>query len=472
MKPLPPAFLARMENLLGAQYPAFLACYDQPHHVGLRVNTLKLTPQQFRAISPFALEQTPWAPAGFRLDGENEARPGKHPYHAAGLYYLQEPSAMSVAETLAPQPGEHVLDLAASPGGKSTHIAALMQNSGILIANEIRTKRIPQLASNLERWGARHTIIVNETPERLAERLPGWFDRVIVDAPCSGEGMFRKEPDVRAEWDASQLPAYAERQRLILQIASRNVRPGGVLVYATCTFAPEENEAVIASFLMENGDFSLDPAPILDQFAPAHPEKANAPLPGAARLLPHLHPGEGHFLARLRRSERAESIPEPREPRRTRLQRPALEYISKFFHEALTEITAPKPWILESPNLHLNTDHLVLRGARVFLLPEGAPDLDGLRVPVPGWEIGTLQKDRFEPAHALAMALPSAAFTRVANFAADAPQLQAYLRGEAIHNGDAANGWTVVAVEGYPLGWGKQVQGVLKNHLPAGLRWQ
>ncbi len=460
MKPLPPAFLERMQNLLGDEYPDFLACYDNPATVGLRVNTLKLTPEAFQSISPYPLTPVPWCPTGFRITNtSDESRPGKHPYHAAGLHYLQEPSAMIVAEVLDPQPGERVLDLAASPGGKMTAIAARMQNQGLLIANEIRTKRIPALASNLERWGARNTLIVNETPDRLADRLPGYFDRVLVDAPCSGEGMFRKEPDVRLEWQAAAIPGYAERQRLILRIAARLVRPGGILVYATCTFAPEEDEGVIEHFLLENREFALDPWPTTESLtAPSHPEWVQADTSrdwrGARRLWPHLLPGEGHFVARLRRvsgeagpSERLAGLPVP------------LRNVQDDFQAFVAGFLDFDPSAL----------NLAFLGSRIYHIPPGTPDLSGLRISNPGWWLGDAKKGRFEPSHALAMGLFAHQACLRLDLAAGDPAVASYLGGQTLPV-NLPDGWTLVTVDGFPLGWGKVVQGVLKNHYPSGLR--
>lgn len=458
MTSLPPLFLKHMQALLGADYPAFAACYSHPPHPGLRVNTLKLKPEEFALISPFGLQPVSWCPAGFRLPDGGEERPGKHPYHAAGLYYLQEPSAMAVAEAAAPRPGQRVLDLAASPGGKSTHLASLLAGEGLLWANEIRTRRLPPLAANLERWGARNVLISNETPERLADRLPGFFDVVVVDAPCSGEGMFRKEPHVRLEWNAGQIPSYAARQRLILRFAARLVRPGGYLVYATCTFNPEENESVVASFLDEQKDFLPDDLPPLPGFSPALGAAAggsDSARACSARLWPHLSPGEGHFVARLRRAAgEAHSHPSSRP---VPLPRPVEKYVHDFL---AANLVAPS-------RLQISTALLV--GDRLYLPPSGLPDWRGLRLAQPGWPLGYLRRDRFEPSHALALALPAAAFARTLNLACGDPRLKAYLRGETLAS-EGEEGWLVVCVDGFPLGWGKRVRGLVKNHYPGGLR--
>jgi 16S rRNA C967 or C1407 C5-methylase (RsmB/RsmF family) len=243
---LPPTFLLRMQKLLGSEYAAFLASYQQTPVTGLRLNTLKLSKAAWETLTPYPLSPVPWCPAGSviapTISGPYPIPPGKHPYHAAGLYYLQDPSAMGAAELLAPQPGERVLDLAAAPGGKTTHLAALMADEGILVANEIHPQRTWDLAENLERCGVRHAAILNEPPARLAEHFGPFFDRVLLDAPCSGEGMFRKNPIARQEWKPGLVASCALRQAEILAHAASLVRPGGWLAYTTCTFAPEENE--------------------------------------------------------------------------------------------------------------------------------------------------------------------------------------------------------------------------------------
>ena len=248
-----------MHRLLGDEFTPFLARYDQPASVGLRVNTLKLLPEAFQALSPFSLSPIPWCPAGFEscsaISVTGAAQPGKHPYHAAGLYHLQEPSAMAVAGLLDPQPGERVLDLSAAPGGKATHLSALMQNEGLLVANEIHPRRAWELFENTERWGARNVAITNATPRQLADHFGEFFDKVLVDAPCSGEGMFRKSEASRREWSPELAQSCAIRQGAILDQAARLVRPGGKLAYSTCTFAPEENESANAGFLEKHLEF-------------------------------------------------------------------------------------------------------------------------------------------------------------------------------------------------------------------------
>ena len=446
-----------MQTVLGDQFDAFLASYDAPPQIGLRVNTLKLTPAEFRARSPFPLEPLPWTPAGFRLR-DPQSRPGLHPYHAAGLYYIQEPSAQAVAEVLDPRPGERVLDLAAAPGGKTTHIAAKMQNQGLLLANEIRPKRARDLTKNLERWGARNVIIANETPDRLASRLPAFFDRVLVDAPCSGEGMFRKTPQAIRHWSPEFVQGCALRQKAILHTAAKMVRPGGWLCYATCTFAPEENEHVIAHFLQHHPDFHLAPPPLLPSSPP--PLLSSSPL----RLWPHTSPGEGHFIALLRR----ESGIENRESRIENRKASSRKRESNTHHSPLPHLLPHwQTFARESLDLVIDPARLRLVKSYLYALPPQTPDLRGLRLLRPGWWLGSFKKDRFEPSHALAMALRGGQARRSLDL--DLHTARAYLRRQTLPS-EGQDGWTLVTLEGFPLGWGKRVRGRLKNHYPKALR--
>jgi 16S rRNA C967 or C1407 C5-methylase (RsmB/RsmF family) len=271
----PKAFLRRMADMLGNEYNDFLASLYLPAKIGLRVNTLKLSPIEFQDRSPFILSSVHWCSSGYileTLERDDFVSPGKHPYHSAGLYYLQEPSAMAAAEILAPQPGEKVLDLAAAPGGKATHLAALMNNTGLLIANEIHPKRVWDLVENLERSGVTNAVVINETPQRMAYHFGEYFDRVLLDAPCSGEGMFRKSELARNEWKPELVRSSAIRQSIILEAAVRLVKPGGRLAYTTCTFSLEENEVLIAKFLSQHPEFELEIIQPAQGYQPARQE--------------------------------------------------------------------------------------------------------------------------------------------------------------------------------------------------------
>lgn len=461
-----------MSRFLGHEYPAFAESLNVAPKSGLRVNTLKLSADEFATISPFALDgRVVWCPSAFTLDGEE--KPGKHPYHLAGLYYLQDPSAMAPAELLFSVPfrgAERILDLSAAPGGKTTHLAALMRGEGVLVANEIKNKRVGHLAQNVERWGAENVVVTNESPERLADHFGAFFDRVLVDAPCSGEGMFRKDMGARVDWSPGMVEGCAVRQGNILRVAAKLVKPGGYLLYSTCTFAPEEDEGAINGLLNEYTDgngFEVVDLPLFPGFARGKPEwlaetmKAESGLAGAVRLFPHRLEGEGHFACLLRRSTDAaqadawrlstdKRMSKRRGERKT--EQPDLRFWREFARDALT--------------VDLAEERLCVMGERLYYLPAEQADFGRLRVVHPGIWLGSLKKGRFEPAHPLALFLKPGQMKKFVSFPADSRELAAYLRGETLETG--AQGWTVVCVDGWPIGWGKGVQGTLKNHFPRG----
>ncbi len=457
---IPTAFLKRIESLLGDEYAVFLSCYDRHPESGLRVNTLKLTPVEFQQLSPLELTPIAWCPAAFHIP--EHAQPGKHPHHAAGLYYLQDPSAMLAAEALAPAPGERVLDLAAAPGGKSTHLAALMQGQGILVANEIHPKRVWELAENLERWGTGNVAITNETPERLAAHFEAYFDKVLLDAPCSGEGMFRKSEAARLAWSPALVASCARRQVTLINQAARLVRPGGCLLYTTCTFSAEENEGVISAFLDSHPNFELRDFTRQSGFVAGYDAwsyatqaiSVNADMRQTVRLWPQRIRGEGHFLALLRRIDGEQ----PRGERRRQADKLSAE-ARRLFAEFIS--ASLKSWDREGT--------IVQRGAYLYRLPPHSPDLKGLHVIHPGLWLGTLKKNRFEPSHALAMSLRSEQAVRVMDL--DEATARAYLQGQSLTANTLAAGWTLLTLEHYPLGWGKCSQGIVKNYYPHGLRW-
>jgi len=456
---LPALFLDRMARLLGDEYLAFREALAGHPHVGLRANTLKIAPQELAARLPFRLEPVPWCPAGFRLVAGR--RPGAHPYHAAGLYYIQEPAAMAPAEILAPRPGERVIDLAAAPGGKTTHLAALMGGEGLLVANDVQPHRAREMTNNLDRWGATHIVVLSEKPQRLADRWGAFFDRVLLDAPCSGEGMFRKDPAARSTWTPRHVQRCAALQEKILRHAARLVRPGGYLLYSTCTFNPEENEGAVARFLAAHPDFDVVPVPPRQGFAPGRPDWLTPPGPEslrhAVRLWPHKAPAEGHFMVLLRRGEDAQPPPSRVHPLRTgHLTSEQRQLYRRFVEESLTASPAPAL-------------RLAAFGHRLYAVPEGLPNPAGLQVVRFGWWLGTFKKGRFEPSPALAPALRPADAQRVADFPPDHPALADFLGGRPTPY-DGPPGWTLVCVDGFPLGWGKVTQGVLKSKAPRWLR--
>ena len=427
---LPQAFLERMQGQLGSEYEEYLASLERPRAVALRFAPMKgETP-----ALPFLREPVPWEKRGFYYDPE--ARPGLHPYHEAGVYYLQEASAMAPVALLAPQPGERICDLCAAPGGKSTQIAGYLDGEGFLLCNEINPKRAKILSRNIERMGVANALVTNEHPANLAKRLPGYFHRVLIDAPCSGEGMFRKEEAAVTDWSPETVAMCAARQREILHSGAALVRPGGRLVYSTCTFAPEENEETVAAFLESHPDFYAEAVD-----APWFRKGEN----GSVRLWPHLLKGEGHFAAVLRRQGDGE-VPE-----------------STAKPEKL-----PKEWLdfAKELGITLPAGRGLTFGQSLYWAPEEMPDLTGLKVLRPGLELGMAKKGRFEPAHALALWLPSGDYT--VSFPAGSDQIRAYLHGDVVPAPHRF--WRQVAADGFGLGWAKGDGTVLKNHYPKGLR--
>lgn len=445
---IPPLFVTRMKKQLPeGEREAFFSSLQKPPVQGLRYNPMKVSREEFLAKVPFSLTPVPWCETGFYYSKED--RPGKHPYHAAGLYYIQEPSAMAVVEALRPQPGERVLDLCAAPGGKATQISGYLGNQGLLVANEYEASRARILAENLERWGATNVLIANEKPENLAKRFPSFFDKIVVDAPCSGEGMFRKLEEARNDWSLEKVAHCATMQEHILDAAAHMLRPGGTIVYSTCTFAPEENEKQIIAFLQRHPEYRLEMAPIASFFT-------EGTLPHTMRLWPHHIEGEGHFIAVLKHQGEPVQT-KVKTAGKNKIPAEAIKLYTKFCQEILTI----QP-----------TGIFTLFGDQLYLTPEALPPLNGLKILRPGWHLGTIKKGRFEPSHALALGLQKNQWKNNVDFSPEDPDLYRYLKGEslAISRGNL-NGWTLVTVNGHPLGWGKAVQGQLKNHYPKGLRW-
>lgn len=455
-----------MQALLGTEYPAFAASLESEPVTGVRFNPLKLNRESFQSRFRARLDPLPWCHTGFTYDSlEPGFQPGKHPDHVAGLYYLQEPSAMAAAELLAPQPGQRVLDLAAAPGGKATHLAALMDDHGWLLANEIHPKRAWTLAENLERWGITCASVTNETPERLAIHMGSIFDRVLVDAPCSGEALFRRSPAARDEWSMESVKACAYRQAMILEQAARLVAPGGRIGYVTCTFNPQEGEATLAQLLAAHPEFSLVNLPRSPGFHPGRPDwltgDRQPALLNAVRLWPHLATCEGHFVAILEKENTiSDRKTPPRNSKRARSDKHTIQSALKFYEDFCRESLVEPSW--QGP--------LSLAGSYLYELPELRVDLGGLKVLHPGRWLGILKKNRFEPAHALALSLTPAQARHVVSFELNHPALTRYLRGESTDlSGEA--GWCLVCADEYPIGWGKISGGKLKSHYPKGLRW-
>ncbi|MBD5546635.1 MAG: RNA methyltransferase [Lachnospiraceae bacterium] len=450
---LPELFLSRMERMLGEEYQEFLESYQMPQYHSLRVNLLKGTEEELRTKAGFLEEPVTWA-AGGCYCGEEE-RPGKHPFHEAGVYYIQEASAMAPAAYLGAEPGERILDLCAAPGGKSTQIAADMCGKGLLVCNEIHPQRAKILSENIERMGIRNALVVSHKPDFLAEHFPAYFDRILVDAPCSGEGMFRKKEDAVKEWSLENVKMCADRQSDILESAAIMLRPGGRMVYSTCTFSLEEDEGTVSSFMQNHQEFHLVEAKKVSGMAPGmalYGETDQREIEKTIRLWPHKLKGEGHFVACFQKEGDA--------PKGA----PSLYGEEKGI--LLKECGEWETFSSQYLNIPLNGTYLRF-GDQLYLIPENTPALKGLKVLRPGLHLGTLKKKRFEPSHALALSLrPEEASYKLDLSVEEAVR---YLKGETFP-AQGEKGWYLITVEGYSLGWGKLAGGIMKNHYPKGLR--
>lgn len=472
---LPIEFEKKMKAFLGNEWEEFLYSYDNNRFQALRFNTLKVgknksVEEEITGIMdklgiPMDKKVT-WANDAYYYD--EKKRPGKHPYHEMGLYYIQEPSAMSAAALLAPKPGMRVLDLCAAPGGKSTQLATYLGDSGLLVSNEINTQRSRILSQNIERMGIKNAVVTNEDSFALAAHFPNFFHAIQVDAPCSGEGMFRKLPEAVNEWSPQNVEICAARQKEILDNAAVMLKPGGVIVYSTCTFSREENEDVIEYFLNEHPDFTVVKM---------------------ERFWPHKQDGEGHFVAKLvRRGEllleetvstqdRTGSIAEDTlEKRKSSGKKDNkkskksggkenMELLNEFLDAILTDDMAE--WI--------RNGKLVMFGDQLYRLPDIDVDLKGLKIQRAGLHIGEFKKNRFEPSHSLALALKKTEAENTVELTCDDPQTNGFFNGLSImltqeQADKCKKGWVLVCVDGYPAGWGKVNGTQVKNHYPKGLR--
>lgn len=483
---LPQAFREKMKSLLGEEYGAFLESYDREREQGLRLNLLKTDRERFEKETEFSLTPIPWAEEGYYYKAQD--RPGRHPYHEAGVYYIQEPSAMAVVSLLDPQPGERVLDLCAAPGGKTSHIASRLQGQGFLLSNEIHPARARILSQNVERMGIGNAAVFNEDSARLSAAFPGYFDRIAVDAPCSGEGMFRKDEGARAEWSPANVRLCAERQAEILENAAAMLKPGGTMAYSTCTFSPEEDEQAVETFLKAHPEFKIKKVkkyPGLSDGMPQWALEARQELSDTVRIWPQRTGGEGHFIAVLKKEGQADRERKRRCPVYAK-DRKLFEYWENFLRENLSAGKTGRGALL-SPG---RREEFMLFGEQLYLLPPELPAFDGLRVLRPGLHLGTLKKNRFEPSYALALWMREEDAAGFCRLFPGSPAMGAYLRGEAlplsaISEKEAAavripperkKGWILMSTgtekTGYSIGWAKLAGGILKNHYPKGLRIQ
>lgn len=442
---LPIEFCERMRELVGGEYDDFIKSYDTQINRGVRINKLKCDtlPELFSDS-----EKVLWCPDGYYVkDGKVS---GNHPYHAAGVIYFQEPSAMCVAEGLPLCDDAKILDLCAAPGGKTTHIGARMKNKGLLVANEIISKRAAILSENVERMGLTNTIVTNETPSHLAEKFQGFFDGIIVDAPCSGEGMFRKEPQAVDEWSVNHTLSCAVRQKNILDDAYKMLKCGGYIMYSTCTFSYDENEAVV-KHMMEKYNMELCPIPGLDMLS----QGIGDGMENCRRVFPHKNKGEGHFTALLRRTEENETATEFVKKQNKRKDT-TLETAVRLYYEF--EKSALK--------VHLDGE-FVLFGDNLYVLPQYV-DIDKLKVLRCGLHLGEVKRNRFEPSHALSHAFDEDVYINKVETLQNSEDIKKYMHGETLSSD--VSGWCVIKTEKYIVGWGKGSNGIVKNHYPKHLR--
>lgn len=452
---LPDKFMDNMRELLLEEFDEYISSFDRERYYGLRVNTLKTDADFMEKNTDFTIKKVPWCKNGFYYDGKK--RPAKHPYYYAGLFYLQEPSAMSPGEVIEINEGDRVLDICAAPGGKSTQIGARLNGKGILVTNDISPSRAGALVKNIELFGIKNNVTLSDSPEKLAKAFPEFFDKILVDAPCSGEGMFRKEPDTVKSWNEEKIGFCVKAQRDILESCAKMLKCGGYMLYSTCTFAPCENEQTINDFLDEHEDFEI--VKISDSFGfdKGHPEwveNGRKSLSGAARLWPHKIEGEGHFLCLLRKNAEAG------------LKKENPPYVEKDKRLKIFE-----DFCKDSLNYSFDGDFYIHKDS-LFIIPKGMPPLKGIRVARSGWHLGDFKKDRFEPSYALAAALKKAEVKLSVSLDKESIDVIKYLKGETIDTDLDGNGYCLVCVDGFSLGWAKLVNGRLKNKYPGYLKWE
>lgn len=443
---LPSKFIDEMKEMLGDEFDEFLASYDEDYYRGIRCNTLKITPYEFEKKVPFVSEKVDWVQNGYYTSEDEQ--PAKHPYYFAGLYYIQEPSAMMPASQLPVKPGDRVLDLCAAPGGKTTELGAKLKGEGVLVSNDISASRAKALVKNVELFGIKNAMVVSESPDKLAERLEGYFDKILVDAPCSGEGMFRKVHSIAKNWEQYGSQYYADIQRTALPSAVKMLKPGGMMIYSTCTFSKLEDEDSISFILENNPDMEL---------IESH------------KLFPHKIKGEGHFVALLHKKDTATALAVESSAKDGKEKGTINKYDPKV-RSKYKKISDEAFDFFESIGFKIDVSRLWVNEDRINMLPEDTPDLSRLRVLRTGLFLGEMKKGRFEPSQSLALALKSEEYPNVLDLKLDDDRVVRYLKCESIdvEDGEVNDGYCLVAVDGYPLGWGKVDKGRFKNkYLPS-----
>ncbi|HKL10820.1 MAG TPA: RsmB/NOP family class I SAM-dependent RNA methyltransferase [Clostridia bacterium] len=445
---LPDKFASRIKRDLKSEYEDFIEIYNQKPLHGIRLNTIKISREEFLKICPFELESVPWDDNGFIYDIE-KCKPSKHPLYHAGLYYIQEPSAMAPANLLSPEPGDAVLDLCAAPGGKSVQLSSMINDSGLLVCNDINPKRVRALIRNMEWFGLKNVVILNEEPAKMAGMWKSSFDCVLVDAPCSGEGMFRRDSKAAANWEQYEGKVCTDVQSEIIRAASGMLMENGRLVYSTCTFSRSENEEIISDFINENNRFEMGTIPDSWRISGELALDAADVVSGFGRIWPHMHRGEGHFMAKIHCGKATGALKSEFHKARKAGFDSGLEPAKDFIEENI--------WGFEDCIARMD-----IHQGKVYIRPEKSFNLSGLKYVRNGWLIGEVAKGRFMPSQSFAMGLKKQQVLNSVDLSIEDPDVYKYLKGETL-GVKCKKGWNLVCVEGYPLGWGKGQGGFLKN---------
>ncbi len=457
---IPESFKEKIKEMLKSEADEFFDSYNKEPFAGLRVNNLKISTNEFKNISPFSIREVPWTENGFYYDTLN--KPAKHPFYYAGLYYLQEPSAMAPGAVLPINEHDKVLDLCAAPGGKSTQLGTKLNNTGLLVSNDISPSRAKALLKNIEIFGIGNVVVTNEAPYALAERFPEYFDKILIDAPCSGEGMFRKDKSVVKNYEQYGVEYYSKIQKEIILQAAAMLKPGGMMVYSTCTFSPIEDEGTIKHLMdncpdMEVVKINLD---MLSDANPSWYEGCDEAVKNAKRLWPHKIDGEGHFVALLRKKGEAKANEIRQGKKNTKLPVEFLEF-------------------LENCNIEFDLGRFLVNKDKIYYLPEYEFNTDGLRIMRNGLLMGEIKTKRFEPSQALACRLKMSDYKNAISLKLEDSNVIKYLKGETLElsklvDADVSRlkeGYCLICVEGYSLGFAKYAKGTFKNKYLAGWRW-
>ncbi len=480
MGSLPDAYVESMKELLGEEYRQYLDSFSQSPFAAFRINTIKISVERWKEIAPFSATEVAWTKKGFYYDVKKDM-PSKHPYYYAGLYYIQEPSAMIPASILPVVPGDKVLDLCAAPGGKATELGAKLNGTGLLVANDLSVSRTMALAKNLQVAGISNAVVTTEAPERLCGIFEGFFDKILVDAPCSGEGMFRREPKMIKDWLTKGPEYYEKIQKQILSDAWRMLRPGGYLVYSTCTFSVTEDEKVVQWLLGQYQDMEICPIERKEGFCEGRPDlvENGAPeLKNCIRIFPHLSNGEGHFAVLLRK-QGIEKEKDNKDANNERDQDALCQFreeLHQACHKAIRGCKAGQEEQKEMEDflykLPLSRGIICVHGSSVSLVPKIERDCSGLRVICQGLPLCEW-KHKLSISHQLALLLKDSDFGQVLNLRADDERVIRYLKGETIFMEEKYRGNVLVCVDGFGLGWGQgNGQGTLKNKYYPGWRYQ